>query len=137
MTEKILRDFFLGSASPESLSADIGGPEVEGQVRRYHISDMDEGFGVEPEHLVRVCDAFLEGKLSDEQLRTIGFCLIASDTFNWDGDTDAGERITSVAHDWAAPEINFPITSENVRRWRKYLISGVYELGQARSSREP
>jgi hypothetical protein len=131
MKEQTLRDFFLGSVSSETLAADVGGPEVGNQLTRYPISDMDEQFPVEPGHLVRVCDAFLEGELSGEQLRTIGFSLIASDNFEWDGDTTAGERVTAVANDWATPEINFPITSENVRRWRRYLISGNYEPGQA------
>jgi hypothetical protein len=54
----------------------------------------------------------------------VGFLLIGSDEFEYDGDTEDGARVAEVAADWSAPEINWPLTLENVREWRSFLGTG-------------
>ncbi len=65
-----------------------------------------------------LCEAVLCGQLPAEELSTIGFALIASDKFIWDGD----DLIGDVIHDWSSPEINYPLTVENVCRFKNWLL---------------
>ena len=69
---------------------------------------------------IKLCDAVLAGELPAEALRTIGFALQASDKFYWDGDED--EVLASVIADWSCPEVNYPLTLENVARFRVWLM---------------
>ncbi len=75
-------------------------------VVRHPIENMPENFLVIPDHLVKLCDDVLSEKLSAESLQAIGFCLVASDHFEWGGDTDEGARVADTVLDWASPEIN-------------------------------
>jgi hypothetical protein len=59
------------------------------------------------------------GDLPADALHTIGFALEASDRFQWDGDED--EVLANVIADWSCPEINYPLTVENVHRFRAWL----------------
>ena len=52
-------------------------------------------------------------------LTTIAFALIASDYFTWDDDI-----IANVIFDWDNPEINYPITTQNLEKWKIYLETG-------------
>jgi hypothetical protein len=49
-----------------------------------------------------------------------------SDYFTWDKSTEDGKIVGDTIHDWDGPEIGFPLTIENVRRWKKYLETGEY-----------
>jgi hypothetical protein len=124
MREEILRRFFEGAAEATDLARDLQGalaPDGPGMTR-HPIVDMAEEFEVRPIHLVKVCDAVLDGSVQAELLEAIGFCLVASDTFHWDTDSPAGERVADVACDWSAPEINYPLTLPNVAAWRRRLL---------------
>lgn len=131
MHEAMLRDFFENKTSAGELVADISSSvEKKREVTAYSIEDMEENFLVAPEHLARVCDAFLRGELAAADVQAIGFCLIASDHFFWDGSDPIGERVTAVASDWSTPMVGRPITVESVRMWRDLL------LGKQRSTRQ-
>lgn len=123
MKEATLRDFFAGTAGAEALAADLDGARTVGvDTSRYSVEPAEDGaFGVTPAQLIKVCDAFLAGALTGEHLRIIGFALLSSDLFVWQGDDAAQESLAIVASDWATPEINFPIVHENVERWRRLL----------------
>jgi hypothetical protein len=84
------------------------------------IEDMDDDFAVTSEMAIRLCDAVLAGELPASALQTIGFALMASDKFQWDADED--EVLASVIADWSCPEINYPLTLENVQRFRAWLM---------------
>ena len=125
MREIVLQQFFQDSASADELALDVSGSvERRGNDTRVHIERMTSEFLVEARHLVRVCDAVLEGTLEPENLVAIGFALQSSDAFVWDGSTRDGERVGETTADWCAPEINFPLTIENVLAWKSYLTSG-------------
>ena len=120
MREVILRDFFLGRTTPETLAKD-----VLGSVKRIapikfsvEIEDMDEEFSVTREMLVSLCDAVLSGQFPAHELSTIGFALEASDRFTWDGEDLTGR----VIDDWACPEINYALTLESVQMFRNWLL---------------
>jgi len=119
MKEAVLRDFFAGMASAEQLARDVRGAiKRVSAVESYQlIEDMDTQWTVTRPMLVALCDAILEHKLTPDSLHQIGFALIASDHFEWEDDL-----IASVVSDWSCPEINYALTSENVARFRKWLL---------------
>jgi hypothetical protein len=124
MRESVLRDFFVGKVAASDLARDLDTGHSQGKgVEHYSVGeDLVGEFRVSPVHLVKVCDAFLAGNLSDRNLKSIGFMLMSSEHFRWAKD---GEEVVSrVADEWAVPEINDPITVENVQKWRRLLIRG-------------
>jgi hypothetical protein len=122
MREQILRQFFEGKSSATELASDVSSSTRQSTptVSITSVQDMDEDFRVTADMGVRLCDAVLAGDLPAESLRTIGFALEASDRFHWDGDED--EVLASVIADWSCPEINYPLTIENVGRFRAWLM---------------
>jgi hypothetical protein len=122
MREQILRQFFEGKSSATELAGDVSGSTRQSTptVSITSVEDMDGDFRVTSDMGVRLCDAVLSGDLPAESLRTIGFALEASDRFHWDGDED--EVLASVIADWSCPEINYPLTIENVARFRAWLM---------------
>lgn len=122
MREKVLRDFFRGTVSGTELARDVAGATKQtSQVTSVtSVEDMDEEFVVTAEMAVRLCDAVLQGELPAHNLATIGFALMASDKFCWDSDTD--DVLTNVISDWSCPEINYPLTLDNVARFRAWLL---------------
>src|SRR4029077_5502422 len=85
------------------------------------IKDMDQNFALTRAMLVSLCDEVSRGTLAPEMLRPIGFPLIASDKFDFPDDDD--DVFREVVHDWSCPEVNYPLTLENVRRFRKWLLN--------------
>ncbi len=64
------------------LADDLVESLVEKPSITYHpIKDMRDDFEVLAEHLVRVCDAVLDGEIEAKYLEAIGFCIAASDHF--------------------------------------------------------
>ncbi len=125
MREAILRDLFLGLCSVQQLRDDLeGSVERSADTSQYDIEDMDTDFEVKPEHLIALCDAVLSGELPPESLQAVGFCLISSDHFGWDSDTEPGSRVAATVHDWSSPETRDPLTMENIRKFRERLSPG-------------
>jgi hypothetical protein len=119
MREEVLAAFFGGTASATELATDLDGAEervsdVESLVR---IKDMREELVVIREMAIRLCDAVLRGELPPSSLATIGFALIASDRFVWDGE----DVLADIIADWSCPEVNYALNLENVRRCRAWL----------------
>ena len=121
MREEALAAFFKGTISAAELARD-----VEGSAKRVgeiglaiEIEDMKDELGVTSELAIALCDAVLGGELPAGALETIGFALMASDKFFWDADED--EVLAEVIPDWSAPELNYPLTLENVKKFRAWL----------------
>ena len=122
MHEEVLRDFFEGKITAAKLAADVAGSTDERagkMVSKVFIADMDAEFTVTAAMAISLCDAVLNGELPADALRTIGFALMASDKFKWDGNED--EVLAEVIADWSAPEINYALTPENVARFSAWL----------------
>jgi hypothetical protein len=121
MREQVLRQFFGAKSTAAELALDIAGSTKKTNPITSVISveDMDEDFTVTTDMAVALCDAVLRGDLPADGLHTIGFALMASDRFQWDGDKD--EVLANVIADWSCPEINYPLTVENVQRFRAWL----------------
>lgn len=125
MKEAVLRDFFLGRISPEELKKDLNGAiESSRDITRHHIEDMKESFQVNPAHLIRVCDAVLNGFLQPIDLNAIGFCIMASDHFEFDTSTDEGARVADAGIDWADYKINFSLNIETTKKFKERLLTG-------------
>jgi len=122
MREQVLRDFFEGRSSAAELERDVAGStkRTGPKASIVSIEDMDSDFVVTADMAVRLCEAVLRGELLPDALHTIGFALMASDRFQWDGDDD--EVLASVIADWSCPEVNYPLTLANVQRFRAWLL---------------
>lgn len=93
------------------------------------MNKLEDGeFEVTREHLVKLRDEVISGKLSATDLNTIAFAIMASDYFTWDGHSIEGERVANVIFEWDNPEIGYDITTKNVRLWKEYLLTGEYRL---------
>jgi hypothetical protein len=73
---------------------------------------MDGEFTVTAPMLVRLCDVVLDGELGAEALHSIGFALMASDTF---AGTLTRTKYLQIIADWSCPEVHYPLTIENVK----------------------
>ena len=122
MREEILRRFFLGEVTGTELAKDIAGSEkrLDEIAIAVEIEDMAGELAVTRRMLMALCDAVLSGSLPPDALGTIGFALMASDKFSWNTDDD--ELVSDAIADWSAPEISFPLTIENVKRFRTWLM---------------
>jgi hypothetical protein len=120
MRETILRDFFLGNVTGSALAQDVAGSKKQiGPINWIvQIEDMEGELEVTRPMLVALCDAVLAQQFPTEQLSTVGFALIASDKFTWDGEDVVG----GVIHDWSCPEVNYPLTLDNVTRFKNWLL---------------
>lgn len=126
MHETILRDFLAGTLNADGLRDDLVGTveHLGARMSHHHVTPVDGEFHVTASHLIRLCDAVLGGPLQPHQLESLGFCMIASDYFHWDSDDPDGARVAETLHDWAAPEIHYPLTLETVRLFRERLVTG-------------
>ncbi len=122
MHEQKLREFFIGRASAADLAKDVAGSHVAVSpiMSRTRIVDMDSEFQVTRPMLIALCDAVLAGEFPPQDLEIIGFALMCSDKFTWDGDVD--EVLAEVIADWSCPIINYPLTLQSVERCRRWLL---------------
>jgi hypothetical protein len=119
MRECVLRDFFLGRIPAAVLAEDIKDSvrQVTPIESVVGIEDMHEKFSIKRQMLVSLCDAAISGEFPSTGLSVVGFALMASDTFEWDDDL-----MSEVINDWSCPEINYPLATENVRRFKDWLL---------------
>lgn len=120
MREIVLRDFFSGSIAASALASDVSGSKKQIGPSNWvvEIEDMESHFSITRQMLVSLCDAVLSQEFPVEELSTIGFTLAASDNFEWDGEDLVGD----VIYDWSCPEVNYPLTLDNVKRFRNWLL---------------
>jgi hypothetical protein len=126
MNARVLRDFLEDRIQASVLSADLRDAFEQTSVDsfRLHMTDLTEDFAVRPEHLVKLCDAVLTGQLDAEALRAIGFGMIASDHFDWDGEAPGGAAVAKTLHDWASPEANYGLSPRTVAKFKHRLLTG-------------
>jgi hypothetical protein len=129
MRESVLRDYFLGLVDECGLREDLADSAVKSSydvINHYVTSDLDDDFEITSRHLVRLCDAFLAGKLEAEHLELIGFALEASEGFVWDSgnEQDKDSPIAETINSWASPEINYPLNVEIIDKFKHLLLTG-------------
>jgi hypothetical protein len=126
MHESVVRDFFVGKVPASALQSDLVGAvlQTSSDVFTQYVTPMEDRFVVRKEHLVRLCDAVLAGDLAPESLEPIAFCLIASEHFDLEDESEEGERVLEVLHDWDSPEINYVLSISTVAKFRLRLLTG-------------
>lgn len=131
MTEQKLKEYFENKLTAEQLSLDIkdSQKQTSHDVTAVYIDNVKAvKFEVKKEHILKLCDDAISGKLLPTDLNTIGFALMASDYFFWESDTDDGKLIGDVILEWDSPEIGYDLTHKNIRLWKEYLLTGEYRL---------
>lgn len=128
MTEQTLEKYFSRNVTAEQLAKDLKNAQerTSYDVTTYYIQEMECNgeYELTPEHLIKLCDDTLNGQLQLEDLNSVAFALNSSDFFTWDGRTVEGERMSKVIFAWDNPEIDYPLTIENIQLWKNYLLTG-------------
>lgn len=128
----LLRAFFEGRLSGASLGEHI--PDSAGSDSPGGVSDASDDpndlFIVTADNLIALCDATLKGALRPSQLESIASILISSDRFIWNLGNISSDPVNEVIHCWDTPDINYPLTEDTVRRFRRYLRTGEKTLDE-------
>ena len=131
MKESILKKYFKNQISAELLAEDLKDSQQRTgyDTTSVTIESLDNGeFEIEKEHLIQLCEDYLNNQISSKDLNTIGFALMFSEFFHWDNDTKSGELISQVISDWDNENIGYDINTKNVQLWKEYLETGNYCL---------
>jgi hypothetical protein len=129
MKEKTLKDFFEGYITAYDLADDLSDikDRKNFDIADYYVRDLKEEYEITSECLIKICDAVLNGTIVPNLLEAIGFCLIASDYFSWDGDTPDGFKVSEITSWWSAPKINYQLNEESVKKFKQFLETGKYD----------
>lgn len=120
----VLHDYLIGATSATFLAKELSAAASEHQevnILDWAVDDMTDELEVNEDHLVKLCDAALLKHIPLEQLEAIGLLLIAGDHFSWDNETASGQHVAQVVHEWAAPEIHYPLNFDTVMKCRGRL----------------
>ena len=131
MKESTLRNFFDGEIPARDLAKEIQNSRknISHDTTSHFVERQENGeFEIQKEHLILLCEEFLNGYLSGSDLNSIAFILMCSDFFWWDPDTETGEIIGQVVWDWDNEIIGHDINEKNVQLWKQFLESGEYRL---------
>lgn len=132
MKEEILKEYFENKIPVDQLLADLKDSQLKtGQdaTSVYVTPITDSGdFVITRHHLLKICNDTLSGHLSATEINIVAFALISSDYFYWDSNTTEGEIVANTLFDWDNPDINFPLSQDNLKLWKKYLETGEYSL---------
>jgi len=129
MKETILKDFFEEKINDHVLMSDLMYTTSSmGDITQFWIEDMPSVFRVTPSHLVKVCDSALSGNLQPGHLKVIGFCLQASETFEWDENTDEGGRVADMVSFISSQENNDELNTTNLMMLKELLLNGLNQV---------
>jgi hypothetical protein len=126
MDARVLRDFFLGTASAQELARDTEYAFVRAGAHssQLDMTDLGERFEVTAAHLARLCEAVASGDLPPNRLAAIGFAMMKSERFVWDAEQTEGARIAAALNDWATPEVNYALTPATAAKFGHRLLTG-------------
>ena len=132
MTEQTLLNYFQNAATVEQLAEDLKGSQQKSSYDTTSVYvasiDTEKEFNVTKDHLIKLCDDVISGKLTLTDINTIAFAIISSDFFTWDNETKDAALIETVIYDWDNPAIGFDLTLKNIKLWKEYLQTGSYNL---------
>lgn len=133
MTEQKLKEYFESNLTADQLALDLKYSQQKTgyDTTTIYIDNIKEGeFEISIEHIIKLLDDTISNKLRPIDLNTIGFALMTSDYFIWNGESETGERISNVIFEIDNPEIGFDLTIKNIQLWKEYLLTGEYRLDQ-------
>ncbi len=131
MRESKLKEYFEDSFTAELLSEDLKDSQKKTgyDVTTVNIDSIIVGeFEIKREHLVKLCNDTIDGRLQLSDLNTIGFALMTSEFFYWNEETEDGKIIEAVIFDWDNPEMEHDLIIKNVALWKEYLLTGNYKF---------
>ncbi len=132
MKEQILKEYFDGQIKAKDLNLDIEGSRIKTglDTSETYIEPVEtnEEYEVNVNDIIKLCDDSISGELSEMNLNTIAFALMGSDYFTWDESSKFGKRIANVIFELDNPGICYPINTENLELWKKYLTNGEHKL---------
>lgn len=129
MKETTLKCYFENKVPPSSLRLaldDIKGKQTLSAYSNFTL-DLGDSYTVTINDLIKLCDDLLGGTFEETDIKIIAFLMIASDHFCWRTGTFPGNVISEILYDWYVPEINYPITKENVEIIKDGLLFNRYE----------
>lgn len=68
--------------------------------------------------LIVKCNQYLEGSIKEKDFENYTWNLISKELFDWEDDV-----ISDIVCQWNSPEINFPITTQNIKLWKHLLVT--------------
>ena len=134
MKETMLRAYFEDEIAVEILAADLSDSQEKTgyDTTAVYIDQINDGgeYELTRQHLLKLCDCCIGGHLTPTDLNTVAFALMISEYFTWGNDDPADyEIIERTLFDWDNPDISHPLTLDNFKRWREFLLTGEYNLG--------
>ncbi|MBI1827309.1 MAG: hypothetical protein HY287_03910 [Planctomycetes bacterium] len=129
MNISVIREYLLDRVSSLVLQRDLWECREQywvGNVlgTRFHSGDGDLldscKIAVEVRHLIKLCDDVLNHALRPCELDTLGF-----EFESWPKKPGEEPLIGKILACWNAPEINVPLTRENIAKFREWLLTGV------------
>ena len=115
----------MGSATAAELHQDVANAYDRSKgFSQLIVVPMSERFDVTRHQLIQLCDAVISGGLSPEDLQPIASCLLASDHFEWGGDTPEDDLLAKTLHDWSAPDMSYPLLDTTIKLFRERLLTG-------------
>ena len=125
MQEQVLLDFLLNKVTIEVLASDHKNSQkrTSDKFSSVYIDQLDKetDFVINRQHLIKLCNETIKGNLMPEDLNTIAFTLFTSESIKRKEDD---QILEDVLFDWDNPEIGFPLTLENLRKWKILSITG-------------
>lgn len=89
----------------------------------YHqeFHDLKEDFVLQKGHILKLCNDFLEDRLTEWDLDDITFLFGACDSIIWDFDSEQGAIIGDIISEWSMHELDHTITKENVAKVKQRM----------------
>jgi hypothetical protein len=126
MKAETLKGFFEGNvrASVLAAEADETSNDVRNRADDVLTDDLRAEFVVRPGHLASLCESVTHREIQPCQLEVIASVLVRSERFIWDPTTTEGALVSKVIYAWEAPEINYVLSQETVKKFARLLTVG-------------
>ena len=126
MKAETLKGFFEGRVGASVLAGEVEetGHDVRDEADDVLTDDLWGDFVVTGKHLEALCDAVIRNDLEACHLEIIASVLVRSERFIWDPSTPAGALVSKVIYAWEAPEINYVLSPETVKKFTRLLRTG-------------
>jgi len=125
MHEATLKQFFLGTVDARQLAEELSKSAIEdGPLLILHqVTEMERDFTVRVEHLLRLCDAVLDGIIGTHYLEVIARWLVGSEKFEYETGTRIEGLVGRTVLEWSAPSTDGTLTMDAIRKTRNLLTA--------------
>jgi hypothetical protein len=126
MNAETLKGFFEGAVRGSVLAEEAERTEHDVLDAENDVltEDLSENFVITAEHLLALCDAVSRNELEPCHLEVIASVLVRSERFTWDPRSPEGALVSKVIYAWEAPEINYVLSRETVKKFARLLMTG-------------